>query len=109
MTEPIATSESGMLDKPCRRHFMTLLKRRIAWDRQLLRRRSRPEVVVLRCGEHWVFEERPCTLRVRIAVDNQHAFAGTDVAHGFPRLRQSGSIFASFEMPLEIRILKMRR
>jgi hypothetical protein len=59
-------------------------------------------------GEHWIPEERAGALAIGIAWDDQHAFAGANVAHGLARLGEIGARFAAFEVALQVGIFEVR-
>ena len=40
-------------------------------------------------------------MAIRISGNDEHAFAGANVAHGFARFGKIGQSFAAFEVPLE--------
>src|SRR5260370_36907959 len=63
---------------------------------------------MLRFREHRILEKRACALAIGIAGDDQHAFAGANVAGCLAWLSELGASLATFEMPLQVGIFEVR-
>ena len=63
---------------------------------------------MLRFGEHGILEKRSGALAIGIAGDDQHAFAGANVADRFASLGEIGASLAAFEMPFQVGIFEVR-
>src|SRR5580704_7817401 len=56
--------------------------------------------------EHGILEERSRALAVGIAGNDQHAFAGANVAHRLARLGEIGASLAAFEMTFQVGVFE---
>src|ERR1017187_11039379 len=68
-----------------------------------------PYTTLFRSLHNWILKERACAVRVRIAFDQQHSFAGTDSTHGVVNLERCGWDGGAGEVAGQIRIREIRR
>src|SRR5580700_7545669 len=96
--------EAGAFDQPCSRNFLAGFERGITGHGKSAGRGALLQILVLRCGEHRILEERPRALAVGVAGNDEHAFAGADVAHGLAGLCKIRHGFAALKVALEVGI-----